>query len=88
MPPVDVAELPLYFSPRLPRGGIATVLFMVGGCLALAWIGRSVPELLNSQAPAALENTTARVIQPMGLTLIAPLAILGGILLLRRNPWG
>jgi hypothetical protein len=85
---IDVTELPLHFSPRLPRGRIATVLFLVGGFLGLAWMGRVVAELLNSQTPAALENTTTRVIQAMDLTLIAPLAILGGILLLRRNPWG
>jgi hypothetical protein len=85
---IDVAELPRHFSPRLPRGRIATVLFLVGGFLALAWIGRVLPELLNSQPPAALENTTTRVIQAMDLTLIAPLAILGGLLLLRRNSWG
>jgi hypothetical protein len=85
---LDAADLPQHFSPRLPRGRIATVLFVVVGFLSLAWIGRVVPELLNSQTSAALENTTTRVIQGMDLTLIAPLAILGGILLLRRNPWG
>jgi hypothetical protein len=83
---IDVADLPQHFSPRLPRGRIATLLFIVGGFLSLAWIGRVVPELLNSQTPAALENTTTRVIQAMDLTLIAPLALLGGILRLRRNP--
>jgi hypothetical protein len=83
-----VAELPQQFAPRLPHGQIATVLFLVGGFLSLAWIGRVVPELVNSQIPAALENTTTRVIQAMDLTLIAPLTILGGILLLRRQPWG
>lgn len=85
---VNVAELPQRFSSHLPRGWIAGVLFLVGGYLALAWSGRVVPELLNSQTPAALENTTTRVIQAMDVSLIAPLAILGGILLLRRHPWG
>src|SRR5439155_14655988 len=31
---------------------------------------------------------TSRVIQAMDLVLIAPLAVLGGVLLLRRRPWG
>jgi hypothetical protein len=85
---VDVAELPRHFSPRLPRRGIAVVLFLIGGFLALAWVGRVVPELLNPQTPAALENTTTRVIQAMDLALLAPLAIVGGSLLLRGSPWG
>jgi hypothetical protein len=85
---IDVAGLPQHFSPRLPRRWVATVLFMVGGFLGLAWIGRVLPELLNPQTPAALENTTTRVIQAMDLALIVPMAILGGILLLRRKPWG
>ena len=84
----DLAELPHHFTEKLPRGWIAAVLFAVGGFLLLAWVGRVVPELMNPQTPAALENTTTRVIQAMDLALIAPLAILSGILLLRGSAWG
>ena len=35
-----------------------------------------------------MENTTTRVIQAMDLVLIVPLAVLAGILLLRRSAWG
>ena len=84
----DLASLPEHFKPALPRRWVAGVLFAVGGFLVLAWLGRVIPELLNPHAPAALENTTTRVIQAMDLTLIAPLAILAGVLLLRKSPWG
>jgi hypothetical protein len=84
----DLKELPQHFSEKLPRGWIAAVLFAVGGFLLLAWVGRVVPELLQPGTPAALENTTTRVIQAMDLALVAPLAILSGILLLRRSAWG
>ena len=83
----DLADLPQHFSPRLPRGWIAGVLFAVGGFLLLAWLGRAGAPLLSGQTPA-LENTTTLVIQAMDLTLIAPLAILAGVLLLRRSAWG
>jgi hypothetical protein len=46
-----------------------------------------VPPLLQNQLPP-LENTTTLVIQAMDLALIAPLAILAGVLLLRRSAWG
>jgi hypothetical protein len=84
----DLSSLPGHFSPTLRRGWVAADLFAIGGFLALAWLGRIVPELMHPEIPPALENTTTRVIQAMDLTLIAPLAILAGILLLRRSAWG
>lgn len=84
----DLQDLPRHFSDELPRGWIAGVLFAVGGFLCLAWVGRVVPELLNAQTPAALENTTTRVIQALDLSLIVPLVVLAGILLLKRSAWG
>ena len=83
----DLADLPRHFSPQLPHRWIAGVLFAVGGFLSLAWVGRIVSPLLQKQTPA-LENTTTLVIQAMDLSLIVPLAILSGILLLRRSAWG
>lgn len=83
----DLADLPRHFSTRLPHGLIAGLLFFVGGFLLLAWLGRIVPPLLQNQTPV-LENTTTLVIQAMDLGLIVPLAILSGLLLLRRSPWG
>lgn len=84
---IDLASLPTHFSERLPRGWIAVLMFVVGGFLTLAWLGRILTPLMQGVDPA-LENTTTLVIQFMDLSLIAPAAILGGILLLRRNAWG
>jgi hypothetical protein len=84
---VDVETLPRHFSPHLPHRWIAGVLFLVGGFLTLAWLGRIGAPLLQGQTPA-LENTTTLVIQAMDLVLIAPLAFIAGILLLRRAAWG
>ncbi|MBI5034297.1 MAG: hypothetical protein HZB51_27565 [Chloroflexi bacterium] len=83
----DLKTLPQHYSEHLPRGWIAALLFVVGGFLALAWLGRVMTPIMQNQTPA-LENTTTFVIQAMDLALIVPLAILSGILLLRRNAWG
>jgi hypothetical protein len=83
----NLAELPRHFSAHLPRRWIAGALFVIGGFLFLAWVGRIVLPLVQGQTPT-LENTTTLVIQAMDLGLIVPLAILSGILLLRCNPWG
>jgi hypothetical protein len=83
----DQTDLRRHFSERLPRRWIAGLMFLVAGFLLLAWLGRIVPPLLQNQIPA-LENATTMVIQAMDLSLIVPLAILSGILLLRRSSWG
>ena len=84
---IDLKALPHRFSPDLPHRWVAGVLFAVGGFLLLAWVGRIVSPLLQGTAPV-LENTTTLVIQAMDLALIVPLVFLGGVLLLRRHPWG
>jgi hypothetical protein len=83
----DLATLPQHFSERLPRGWIAGLLFVIGGFLSLAWLGKVVPPIMQNLTPA-LENTTTFVIQAMDLGLIVPLAVLAGVLLLRRSAWG
>jgi hypothetical protein len=83
----DLSTLPQQFSESLPHGWIAGVLFAGGGFLLLAWLGRIMPPLLQGGTPP-LENATSLVIQAMDLVLITPLAILSGILLLRRSAWG
>ncbi len=84
---VDLAALPGRFSERLPRGWIAGLLFLIAGFLLVAWLGRILPPIIRDQTPL-LENATTMVIQAMDLGLIVPLAVLSGILLLRRSAWG
>ncbi len=84
----DLASLPGRFAASLPHGWIAGLMIFAGCFLVLAWMGgRVLPPLLQNSVPA-LENTTTMVIQVMDLGLMVPLAVLSGILLLRRSPWG
>jgi len=83
----DMDSLPGKFSERLPRRWIAGLLFFIGAFLSLAWLGRILPPILQGKTPL-LENATTMVIQAMDLGLILPLAVLAGILLLRRSAWG
>jgi hypothetical protein len=83
----DMQALPDHFTARLPRGWIAGLLFLMGAFLSLLWLSTVLsPILQNKTAP--LDNTTTFVIQAMDLALIVPLAVLSGILLLRRSAWG
>lgn len=83
----DLDSLPAHFSDKLPRGRIATLLFVIAAFLSLAWLGRIVPPLLQN-TPPLLDNGITMVIQAMDLSLVVPLALLAGILLLRRSAWG
>jgi hypothetical protein len=83
----DLKTFPAHFSDRLPRRGIAAMLFFAATFLLLAWLGRILPMIFTSQIPA-LENVTSMFIQVMDLGIIIPVCFLSGILLLRRSPWG
>ena len=83
----DLKTLPSQFSEKLPRRGIAALLYFAASFLTLAWLGRIAPTLFGDQIPL-LENVTSMFIQVMDLGIIVPLCVLAGTLLLRREPWG
>jgi hypothetical protein len=85
---VDVGTLPAHISARFPRRLVAGVALAIGGLIALLWLGRIVPPLLAGTPPVGLESYTTLVIQVMDLGIIAPTAILTGVLLLRHAPLG
>ncbi|MBN1318430.1 MAG: hypothetical protein JXA42_23320 [Anaerolineales bacterium] len=83
----DLESLPTHFSDKLPRRGIAALLFFTSAFLTLAWLGRIAPTIIADQIPV-LENTTSMFIQVMDLGIVVPLCVLSGILLLRQSAWG
>jgi hypothetical protein len=83
----DLTTLPGHFSNKLPRGWIAALLFLIGAFLSISWLGRVLSPIIQN-TPPLLDNTTTMVIQAMDLSLVVPLAVLSGILLLRRGAWG
>jgi hypothetical protein len=84
----DLQTLPARFSSRLPRRGIAGFLFAVGTSLILVWGVMSIlPALLAGEAPALTGHTTLPT-HALDMGIIAPVAILGGVLLLQRAPLG
>jgi len=84
----DLQALPARFSDRLPWRGIAGFLFAVGISLILVWgVMDILPALLAGTAPALTGHTTLPT-HAMDMGIIAPLAFLAGVLLLRRAPLG
>lgn len=85
---INIQALPAHFSKHLPRRSIAGFLFAIGLFLLMLWLGLIVPSLVHGQTPGALENATTLVIQVLDLGIIVPVAVLAGVLLLRRAPLG
>ncbi|HMA97241.1 MAG TPA: hypothetical protein VKP30_31365, partial [Polyangiaceae bacterium] len=85
---VDLTTLPSHFSERLPRRGISVFLYALGAFLLLAWLGRIVPSLLANVPPEGIESYTTLIIQALDLGLVIPVALLAGLLLWRKQPWG
>jgi hypothetical protein len=85
---IDVGGLPGMFSPHFARRTIAWLVIGFGVLLALLWLGRIIPALLNGSVPVGLESYSTLFVQAGDLGLVVPLAILSGALLLRRRPVG
>jgi hypothetical protein len=84
---IDTQDLADQFAAGrgLPRRGIAILLFVAGAALLFAWL----TDLINWLAPGAMPGIasyTTEVTYAIDLGIIAPLAFLSGIQLLRRKP--
>jgi hypothetical protein len=85
---IDVGSLPGRFSPHFARHAIAWLVVGIGALLALLWLGRIVPALLTGAVPFGLESYSTLFVQAGDLGLVVPLAVVSGVLLLRRRPVG
>lgn len=84
----DIKSLPQALGEKFPAKPIAVFLIFLGTVIGLMWLGRIVPSLLGTGAPAGLEHYTTLVIQGLDLGFMVPISWLTGILLLRKNPFG
>jgi hypothetical protein len=84
----DLAALPARISPRLPRRALAVFMFVAGLGTAFIWLSDAAAALLAGQTPAALGSHTTVVTYTLDVGIIAPAALLAGVLLLRRAPLG
>jgi hypothetical protein len=85
----DLALLPSHFSPRLPRRGIGIYLIVSGVVLILIWLLLSIlPALWSGKVPPEVGSYTTIVIYVIDMGIVAPVLIIAGIMLFRRNALG
>lgn len=84
----DINNLSSAFDENLPVKFLGGFQIFFAAALCLLWMGKIIPTITNGSVPAGLEHYTTLVIQGLDLGFIVPTAILSGILLIKRKPFG
>jgi hypothetical protein len=84
----DLPTLPTRISQRLPRRGTAVFMFVAGFGTAFIWLSDVVNALSTNGVPEALGVNISLITYTLDVGIIAPAALLAGVLLLRRAPLG
>ncbi|MFN2194528.1 MAG: hypothetical protein ACK2UW_00205, partial [Anaerolineales bacterium] len=90
LPNVQAQAISQCFQARTPVRWIGGFLLLLGICLGSLWILLSVMFLFTGQVPQVVIDSghPTSVIFAVDLTMLVPFAILGGLWLWRRQPWG
>jgi hypothetical protein len=84
----DINNLSSAFDKKLPVKFLGGFQIFFAAALCLLWIGKIIPTITNGTVPVGLEHYTTLVIQGLDLGFIVPLALLSGLLLIKRKPFG
>ncbi|MBA1334922.1 MAG: hypothetical protein HPY66_0543 [Firmicutes bacterium] len=84
----DIEGLRSSFNEKLPVKFVGGFQIFIGAAVGMLWLGRIIPPLINNTIPFGLEHYTTLVIQAMDLGFIVPAAVLSGVLILKRKPFG
>jgi hypothetical protein len=84
----DVNNLSSAFDKKLPVKFLGGFQIFFAAALCLLWMGKIIPTITNGTVPVGLEHYTTLVIQGLDLGFIVPLALLSGLLVIKRKPFG
>lgn len=84
---VDLNTLSGSISPKVPRKGIAILMFLSGAALLFAWLGDILTPFITGSLPKIASYTT-EITYALDLGIITPVCLLAGIQTLRREPAG
>jgi hypothetical protein len=84
----DTESLRSHFSEKLPVKAIGGLLIFIACILGLMWLKIIITSLINGNAPSDLAHYTTLTIQALDLGFVIPTAVISGILLILRKPFG
>ena len=87
---LDVGRLRTAFSPHAPTRLVSAALVVMGILTAVLWLGQDVLALLAGGVPSDVTEAglLTNPVHVLDLGLVLPAAVLTGVLLARRRPWG
>ncbi|MBE0684813.1 MAG: hypothetical protein IH585_02320, partial [Anaerolineaceae bacterium] len=85
---IDSADLIKRIQAGFPHRAIAVFLFVAGIGTLLLWICELIGPLLQGGAPEIIGPYTTLFTHGFDSALITPAAVMTGIFLLQRKPWG
>lgn len=83
----DVSELSGAFTSKTPARSIGTYMVFVGLGLAAAWLAIWAGYAFGGVEPTVGEGPY-KLVATLDFSFVIPFMVLGGILLMRRRPWG
>ncbi|HLP47669.1 MAG TPA: hypothetical protein VK469_17115 [Candidatus Kapabacteria bacterium] len=85
----EVEKLPAYFRENTPVKFTGGFLVFNAFSIAFLWLSIVLPPLLDGTIyPKSLDHYTTLIVQGMDLGLLLPLAVISGILLLKKKAFG
>jgi hypothetical protein len=84
----DINNLGSVFSKKLPVRFLSGFQIFFAIALCLLWMKKIIPTITNRTVPLGLEHYTTLVIQGLDLGFIVPIALLSGVLIIKRKPLG
>lgn len=87
---IDPAAVKSRFSPETPVRSTAVLLIVIGSLFYLLWLSEVVGAIVANQTPAATVEAglATNPVHVLDMGILLPAAIAGGVLLLKRRPWG
>lgn len=79
-----------WFTERAPARGAGIFLLVVGVAFGLLWLAEILPALAHGTVPPSVleAGVPTNPVYVMDLSLVLPLHVAGGWLLVRKHPWG
>jgi hypothetical protein len=84
----DVANITSHFKKGLPVKFLGGFQLFIAFAIGMLWMGKLAPSVFEGKIPVGLEHYTTLVIQGMDLGIVVPAAVLSGVLLINRKPFG
>lgn len=84
----NISNLASAFSRKLPVRFLGGFQIFFAIALFLLWMKKIIPTITNGTIPLGLEHYTTLVIQGLDLGFIVPIALLSGVMIIKRKPIG